>query len=176
MWLADDADVLSVFFLSSRRRHTRWPRDWSSDVCSSDLGWFEWHAETAPESSDRGDPAADAAATIRQPYFVHLKSDAPMYLAALSSVRGTQPQTEGMGLVIVTATADAGLVDMHDRRPLAFAPEAARRWLDPALPADELEHLVRSACLPAGRFRWHRVGPDVDRTLNDEPGLLEALD
>src|SRR5439155_14197769 len=27
-----------VFFFSSRRRHTRWPRDWSSDVCSSDLG------------------------------------------------------------------------------------------------------------------------------------------
>src|SRR6266508_1947094 len=34
---------LLVFFFSSRRRHTRWPRDWSSDVCSSDLtdgvGW-----------------------------------------------------------------------------------------------------------------------------------------
>src|SRR5690625_7620925 len=28
-----------LFFLSSRRRHTRWPRDWSSDVCSSDLVW-----------------------------------------------------------------------------------------------------------------------------------------
>src|SRR5690625_8051704 len=27
-----------LFFFSSRRRHTRWPRDWSSDVCSSDLG------------------------------------------------------------------------------------------------------------------------------------------
>src|SRR5690625_6341907 len=26
-----------VFFFSSRRRHTRCPRDWSSDVCSSDL-------------------------------------------------------------------------------------------------------------------------------------------
>src|SRR6266702_851736 len=25
------------FFFSSRRWHTRWPRDWSSDVCSSDL-------------------------------------------------------------------------------------------------------------------------------------------
>src|SRR5207253_4537395 len=25
---------------SSRRRHTRWPRDWSSDVCSSDLNCF----------------------------------------------------------------------------------------------------------------------------------------
>src|SRR5690625_778280 len=31
------ACVVSLFFFSSRRRHTRWPRDWSSDVCSSDL-------------------------------------------------------------------------------------------------------------------------------------------
>src|SRR5215510_15869382 len=29
---------MMFFFFSSRRRHTRWPRDWSSDVCSSDLG------------------------------------------------------------------------------------------------------------------------------------------
>src|SRR5207253_5826154 len=29
--------TLMLFFFSSRRRHTRWPRDWSSDVCSSDL-------------------------------------------------------------------------------------------------------------------------------------------
>src|SRR3712207_1244763 len=28
----------SVSFFSSRRRHTRYWRDWSSDVCSSDLG------------------------------------------------------------------------------------------------------------------------------------------
>src|SRR5699024_11941393 len=27
----------SLFFFSSRRRHTRSKRDWSSDVCSSDL-------------------------------------------------------------------------------------------------------------------------------------------
>src|SRR5437868_11096116 len=28
------------FFFSSRRRHTRSKRDWSSDVCSSDLNFF----------------------------------------------------------------------------------------------------------------------------------------
>src|SRR5690606_39814902 len=28
------------FFVSSRRRHTRFSRDWSSDVCSSDLVWM----------------------------------------------------------------------------------------------------------------------------------------
>src|SRR5690606_40106333 len=29
------------FFFSSRRRHTRFSRDWSSDVCSSDLASWE---------------------------------------------------------------------------------------------------------------------------------------
>src|SRR5260370_32764171 len=28
-----------MFFFSSRRRHTRFKCDWSSDVCSSDLGY-----------------------------------------------------------------------------------------------------------------------------------------
>src|SRR5436305_7237312 len=31
------AAVMFGFFFSSRRRHTRCGRDWSSDVCSSDL-------------------------------------------------------------------------------------------------------------------------------------------
>src|SRR5256885_4836656 len=39
----------SVFFFSSRRRHTRLQGDWSSDVCSSDLGgktYHPWDPET----------------------------------------------------------------------------------------------------------------------------------
>src|SRR5207253_4133799 len=36
------------FFFSSRRRHTRWPRDWSSDVCSSDLFAFQLMQSTNP--------------------------------------------------------------------------------------------------------------------------------
>src|SRR5436309_12621936 len=31
------------FFFSSRRRHTRFSRDWSSDVCSSDLHGYKAH-------------------------------------------------------------------------------------------------------------------------------------
>src|SRR5205809_4983272 len=34
--LGDGTERLVVFFFSSRRRHTRCGRDWSSDVCSSD--------------------------------------------------------------------------------------------------------------------------------------------
>src|SRR3712207_8643763 len=32
-----DQEESGIFFFSSRRRHTRYWRDWSSDVCSSDL-------------------------------------------------------------------------------------------------------------------------------------------
>src|SRR3712207_2048342 len=35
--------MLCFFFFSSRRRHTRYWRDWSSDVCSSDL-WADFLA------------------------------------------------------------------------------------------------------------------------------------
>src|SRR3989449_4188687 len=36
LWIAR-VSVFFFFFFSSRRRHTRCSRDWSSDVCSSDL-------------------------------------------------------------------------------------------------------------------------------------------
>src|SRR5262249_58747683 len=35
----DENPSMSMFFFSSRRRHTRLVSDWSSDVCSSDLRW-----------------------------------------------------------------------------------------------------------------------------------------
>src|SRR2546429_1068870 len=41
------------FFFSSRRRHTRCSRDWSSDVCSSDLlrlGWPAFGSVITPTS------------------------------------------------------------------------------------------------------------------------------
>src|SRR5437660_7802348 len=41
------------FFFSSRRRHTRWPRDWSSDVCSSDLSLADGGATPRRRPVDR---------------------------------------------------------------------------------------------------------------------------
>src|SRR5258707_695314 len=42
-WRGDDLRFF-IFFFSSRRRHTRYWRDWSSDVCSSDLTYPPSHA------------------------------------------------------------------------------------------------------------------------------------
>src|SRR6266699_3128435 len=49
-----------VFFFSSRRRHTRCGRDWSSDVCSSDLLELSLSRSTLPHDLADGGGARDA--------------------------------------------------------------------------------------------------------------------
>src|SRR5208282_6313381 len=44
--------LMFFFFFSSRRRHTRCYRDWSSDVCSSDLTRWTIEAPTSLEFDD----------------------------------------------------------------------------------------------------------------------------
>src|SRR6266487_740522 len=47
--------MMIFFFFSSRRRHTRWTGDWSSDVCSSDLE----HGEQANPGDREREPGAE---------------------------------------------------------------------------------------------------------------------
>src|SRR5438876_4354452 len=51
--------LLDFFFFSSRRRHTRWTGDWSSDVCSSDL-IVDFHARREGPVGERGGGAFNA--------------------------------------------------------------------------------------------------------------------
>src|SRR5580700_10102417 len=70
-FFAQDGQYVYYFFFSSRRRHTRSLRDWSSDVCSSDLSHFgpvvsPWRRPGAdtklvPGGSSGGSAAAVAA-------------------------------------------------------------------------------------------------------------------
>src|SRR6266513_3407567 len=64
--------IMRRIFFSSRRRHTRAKRDWSSDVCSSDLAgsavaWaftvtgYRWLARLGGNGADHGPIAAAAA-------------------------------------------------------------------------------------------------------------------
>src|SRR5437870_13866326 len=53
------------FFFSSRRRHTRWPRDWSSDVCSSDLIRILVVAELVAAHERAREPHLDLAQEVR---------------------------------------------------------------------------------------------------------------
>src|SRR5690625_6110573 len=70
-----------ILLFSSRRRHTRWPRDWSSDVCSSDLSVAEHLAAQGRDVSD-----------LRQ-IVLHLGNG-----ASASAVRAGVPVDTSMGL------------------------------------------------------------------------------
>src|SRR5699024_8945079 len=48
-----------IFFFSSRRRHTRSKRDWSSDVCSSDLDAITAEQPADEPADDRADHTED---------------------------------------------------------------------------------------------------------------------
>src|SRR5260370_21016375 len=66
MIVGDYVLVISFFFFSSRRRHTRFKCDWSSDVCSSDL----WNAKKGRDvltvTWDEGPNAQVSSASISQ--------------------------------------------------------------------------------------------------------------
>jgi putative SOS response-associated peptidase YedK len=122
-------------------------------------GWYEW-------VSDPHDPRR------KQPYFIRLKSQAPMFMAALAQVRSGLEPNEGDGFVIITAASDAGMVDIHDRRPLVLGPADARAWIDLEVPADQAERLARERCLPVEAFEWFAVGEAVGNVRNEGAQLI----
>lgn len=122
-------------------------------------GWFEW-------VKDPEDPKK------KQPYFIRLKSHAPMFFAALARVTsGTEPQ-EGDGFVIITADSAGGMVDIHDRRPVVLAPDLAREWFDPSTPKGCAEQIVLQQGEPAETFEWLKVDRAVGNVRNQGPELI----
>ncbi len=122
-------------------------------------GWFEWTGEKGH----------------KQPWYIRLKTNNPMFLAAITNWRPYQENPEGTGFVIVTAAAEGGLVDVHDGRPVVLAPEDARLWMDPGFSAEQAEHLARACSLPTDAFEWYRVGTDVNHIGNNERYLIEPI-
>src|SRR2546429_129552 len=61
----------NYFFFSSRRRHTRCSRDWSSDVCSSDLTNLETSTEKLLQVVLSGQPELEER--LRQPHLRQLR-------------------------------------------------------------------------------------------------------
>src|SRR5690625_5982646 len=90
------------FFFSSRRRHTRWPRDWSSDVCSSDLCRCPGRSRTwCPRCSTRSGPRR--AEMARAPLFAFTGGVLALLVAGTLSLlvgaRSVGPETVWQALV-----------------------------------------------------------------------------
>lgn len=125
-------------------------------------GWFEW-------IKDPDDPKK------KRPYYITSADGRPLFFAALAQVHTDAEPDDSDGFVIVTAPADEGLVDIHDRKPLVLTPETAREWLDPATPTERTGEIVRHGCRPAGDFRWYPVGKAVGSPKNQGAGLIDPV-
>ncbi|WP_095101735.1 SOS response-associated peptidase [Pseudomonas sp. Irchel 3A5] len=126
-------------------------------------GWFEW-------VKDPLDPKK------KQPYYIRLKSQAPMFFGALAQVTpGLEPRDDD-GFVIITAASDQGMVGIHDRRPLVLTPEMAREWLDPATTAARAAEIAMTFSQPTEEFEWFKVGKAVGSVRNQAADLILPID
>src|SRR5207253_8192106 len=79
-------------FFSSRRRHTRWPRDWSSDVCSSDLAAANPQALVVANLANKSGPADIAVANAgTNNVTIFLNNGQGQFGAGTSYDAGTNP-------------------------------------------------------------------------------------
>jgi putative SOS response-associated peptidase YedK len=113
-----------------------------------------------------------AVGRTKQPYYVRLKSGAPMAFAGLWET-WTGPNGEEMETaVIITTAANAALGAIDERMPAILPPEAFDLWLD----CDRVDaEMAAALLLPAGEelLDFHAVSPAVNRVANDSPDLLE---
>ncbi|MFV3415346.1 SOS response-associated peptidase [Pseudomonas sp. NY15436] len=124
-------------------------------------GWYEWVDEGGPK---------------RQPYFIRRRDRYACLSAAIGQFpAGDREPAEHDGFVIITADAQGGMVDVHDRRPVVLSPELAAEWLDPATPKERAEQIALLQGEPAEAFEWFRVSTAVGNVRNQDRGLIEPL-
>src|SRR5256886_16905864 len=84
--------LISIFFFfSSRRRHTRFDCDWSSDVCSSDLN-LALAYDSASILTENDNPEADAGVIVPLSGYRQVMTAALAYLdSAIAIASGPAP-------------------------------------------------------------------------------------
>src|SRR5437762_10259080 len=91
VFMRNQRSLARCFFFSSRRRHTRYIGDWSSDVCSSDLALIATgeHKAAIVRRAVEGEPSQDVAATYLQG---HANATAYLDLAAAAELTRVKTQ------------------------------------------------------------------------------------
>src|SRR5438876_12367738 len=154
----------SSFFFSSRRRHTRWTGDWSSDVCSSDLHdrntsdtEISYYLGIAYEGLEREEEAADVyGEALRLPAF---RAAAAVRLAELQARAGKLEQAKEL----LTLSLQSAPEDLRAVEELA----AVHKALGETKEAETLAR-ERLARFPLSNFLREELGnPDLAHLAGD---------
>jgi len=115
-----------------------------------------------------------AAGGRKQPFFVRLKSGAPMAFAGLWEC-WTGPNGEELETAaIVTTNANRTLKPIHDRMPVIVPPEGFDLWLNCA-DVDATTAAALIAPAPDNLLEAYEVSTAVNRVANDNAKLVERL-
>lgn len=137
-----------------------WREAWPHRALCPIDGWFEWVDEGGPK---------------KQPYFIRRSGGGPILCASIGQFPGSaQEPSEDDGFAIITADSQGGMVDIHDRRPVALSLTLAREWLDPATPKVRAEEMLAES-EPSEVFEWYRVSKAVGNVRNNYPGLVDPI-
>lgn len=93
----------------------------------------------------------------KQPWHIHRKDGEPLFLLALAHFAPFKDNREESGFVLVTADSMGGMVDIHDRRPVAVSAEDAGRWMDAELTPDQALNLEQMHMMDAELFERNPV-------------------
>jgi putative SOS response-associated peptidase YedK len=96
-------------------------------------------------------------------------------MAALANVAPATEHKASNGFTIVTADAQGGMVDVHDRRPVILSAADAALWLDPDLSAEQAQHLLNATALSPECFEWYQVDRAVGNVRSQGPKLAAPI-
>ncbi|VFR81122.1 Gifsy-2 prophage protein [plant metagenome] len=125
-------------------------------------GWYEWK-----QLEQAGKPG-------KQPFYIHRVDEGPLFFAGLSNWRAGAQRDEAHGFAIVTNDAAGGMVDVHDRRPVALPPSVAKQWLDPETSVGQALELLQHG-LAETLFKWHAVKQAVGNSRYELPDAIHPI-
>lgn len=145
---AETVDTSGMFKHAFKKRRCLIPSD----------GFYEWKKLDAK---------------TKQPYFIHLTNDEPMWFAGLYE-RWSDADDHALDtFTIITTTANDTLSPLHDRMPVILNENACREWLDPDRSADELKPLL-TPC-PDDEIALRPVSSMVNSPGNNRPECIEEI-
>jgi putative SOS response-associated peptidase YedK len=105
----------------------------------------------------------------KRPYCIKPADDGLWMFAGLSeSWQG--PEGPVKTFTIITTTANAAMVELHDRMPVILGAGEWQAWLDPEAASPDLQGLLKPC--PGEWLEAYEVGPAVGNVRNDGPELV----
>lgn len=121
-------------------------------------GFYEWRTE----------------GRLKQPYYIHHRSDEPLAMAGLWESWKTPEGGLLRSFCVITTGPNAVMQPIHDRMPVLIGRQDWARWLDPKARADQVAELV--APCAAGLIEAWPVDRRVGRATSEGAGLIAPIE